>query len=155
MRLDIFEELTTGEDERVLRVGESDICAVVDWRDGVTEITEAILDFLPSGFLSTEAVSPYEIRIHAGDREARVIKLQDQKQEPFINELNKLINPEFEMRQFRPFDGDCIALLVRPTSWWSEVTIQNPELVDRYFLTTERLAAYWSKSYLARFFSKP
>ena len=77
------------------------------------------------------------------------------KQEPFLDALNCLISPEFEIRQFTPFDGDCFAVLVRPESWWNEATTQNPEVIDRYFLTTRRLAAFWNKSFFVRLFTKP
>ena len=155
MKIDVLEELASADEDRVLRVGEPDVCAIVDWRDGAKEVIDAVAEFLPPDFLSWEVVDSLTIRVCAEGRPSKEIRLENQKQEPFINDLNEVISPEFEIRQFRPCDGDGYSLLVRPTAWWREVTTQHPELIEQNFLTTERLAVFWNKSYFGRLFSKP
>jgi len=77
------------------------------------------------------------------------------KQEELLVQLNSVLSPDFELRQFRPVDGDGYAILVAPRATWSEMERTYPEATERLFLTTERLATFWRKGYIARLFSKP
>jgi hypothetical protein len=155
MNLDIIEELKSGDDERIMRIGESDTCVVIDWKDGPVEIVEALVPFLPSGYLQCETDTSDAVRIAAGGRPVQKLTITSRKQEPFLDSLNNLISPEFELRQFRPCDGDGYSLLVRSSQWWTEVSKKDPELIEKYFLPTQRLARYWSKGFFSRLFSKP
>ena len=155
MKTDIIETLLRGDEETILGLGEPDICAVVDWRDGAEEIITAIAEFLPDGFLAAIPSKEGLLTISANSGPTLEVNVPLKKQEPFIDSLNRILSPDYEIRQFRPCDGDGRSLLVRPASWWSQFEDRHPEIVEKYFLSTRRLAAYWGKNDFARVLSKP
>jgi hypothetical protein len=155
MKTDIIQTLLRGDEEAILGLGESDICAVVDWRDGAEEIFTAIAEFLPDGFLAAIPSEDGLMTISASGGPTLEVNVPLNKQEPFIDSINRILSPDYEIRQFRPCDGDGYSLLVRPASWWSQFDEKHPEIAEKYFLSTKRLAAYWSKNYFARLLSKP
>lgn len=57
--------------------------------------------------------------------------------------------------QLTPMDGDSYSVFVAPRSMWSNIESAHRQATERLFLNTQRLAAYLSKGYLARLFSKP
>jgi hypothetical protein len=144
------------EDQTAIeQFGDSDNCAVVDWRDGLPELVAAVEPFLPKGYLRLEAKGG-EFLLHAGARGPKQVEVQDQsKQEDLIVSLNLALLPDFEIRQFTPVEGDGYSLFVAPASVWQEIERSHASAVQKYFLSAERLAAYWRKGYLARLFSKP
>ena len=155
MKNDIIKTLLRRDEEEILRLGESDICAVVDWRDGAEEIFAAVAEFLPDGFLAALPSKDGLLTISANSGANLEVTVPLKKQEPFIDSLNRVLSPDYEIRQFRPCDGDGYSLLVRPASWWSQFDEKHPEIAEKYFLSTKRLAAYWSKNYFARLLSNP
>jgi hypothetical protein len=148
--------LVSDDEEAVAAFGESDSCVVVDWRDGAEEIFEAVVPFLPSGYLRIESRSSTEWAVQAGSRpECIVLFLSDTKQEDFFVSLNQVLAPDYELWQYTPFIGDGYSLLLAPCAWWQAFSHEHPRVLAKYFLSANRLAAYMRKSYFARLFSKP
>lgn len=148
--------LIAGNQEAVDTFGESHICVVVDWRDGAAEILEALTPFLPPGYLQFKKRGRTKWVVQAGDRPPRTIEFtKDTKQERFFVALNQLLAPDFELWRYTPMDGDGYSLYLAPAAWWRTFADQHPKALAKYFVSVERLAAYWQKSYLARLFSKP
>ena len=144
-----------GNQTAIEQFGESDNCAVVDWRDGLPELIAAVEPFLPKGHRRSEARDG-ELLLYAGDRGPTPVNVRDEmKQEDLIASLNRVLLPEFEIRQFTPIEGDGYALFVAPASVWQDIERSHATAVENYFLSAERLASYWRKGYLARLFSKP
>ena len=68
--------------------------------------------------------------------------------------LNRVLAPDYELRQFVPGDGDGYSLFLKPVSWWHDFDAKHPEIAQKYFLSAERLAAFWKKSFFQRLLSK-
>jgi hypothetical protein len=153
---DLLQRALQGDDQAVAAFGEAEHCAVIDWRDGLTEIVSAVGEFLPRGLLTVEERANSTQLISVQSQPTRSISISlAAKQEELLAQLNSVLSPDFELRQFRPVDGDGYAILVAPRATWSEMERTYPEPTERLFLTTERLATFWRKGYLARWFSKP
>ena len=136
--------------------GDAEHCAVIDWRDGPAEIVAAVASFLPPNHLTLGRHSETECELVVTAKAPKSVLLSPAaKQEMLLLAINEALQPEFELRQFRPFDGDGYSIFVAPRSVWSEIQRAQPQAVDRLFLTMERLAAYWRRGYFARLFSKP
>ncbi len=155
MNIDIIKTLRTGDEEAILRIGESDVCAVIDWCDGAEQILTAVKDFLPEDYVTATPSRDGFWAVSAGGRPVVEIDFTLKKQEQFIDALNEIIAPEFEMMQFRPIDGDGYSFLVRPAAWWAQAKAEHSDIIEKYFLSTKRLSTYSAKSWLGRFFSKP
>lgn len=152
----LFSGLISGDEEAVAAFGESDNCVVVDWRDGAEEIFEALMPFLPQDYLRVAKLRNTEWTVQAGDRPPRTIKFSRYtKQEEIFVVLNEVFAPDYELRQYIPADGDGYSLFLAPTAWWQSFADKHPRTLAKYFLSTNRLAAYWRKGYLARLLSKP
>lgn len=148
--------LFSDDENAIAAFGESDICVVIDWRDGAEEILDAIMPFLPRDYLAAERQGDTEWVIQAGARAAQTVEYgPETKQEAFFVVLNELLAPEFELRQYRPVNGDGYALYLAPKEWWNSFATAHPKVMEKYFLAAERLAAYMKKSYFMRLFSKP
>ena len=120
------------------------------------EIVEEIAAKLPEGHFKVVRSTAEEVVVHVGSRteEALAVEL-DAKQEDVLLRLDRLLHPEYEMRQFRPFDGDSYSIYIAEVETWTAIERESGKAVEKYFLTIPRLAAYWKKSYLARLFSSP
>jgi hypothetical protein len=151
-----LQRVLQGDEEAIASFGEAEHCAGIDWRDRPTEIVSAIAAFLPTGYLVAEdrGDSTYGVVVHE-EPPRSVLVSWPTKQEDLLARINAILSPDFELRQFRPFDGDGYSLFVAPRAVWSEIERTHPEATERLFLTADRLAAYWRKGYLARLFSKP
>jgi len=148
--------LISDNEEAVAAFGESDNCIVVDWRDGAEEIFEALTPFLPQGYLRVEKLGSTEWTVQAGNRPPRAIEFsKNTKKEEFFVALNEALVPDFELWQYTPVDGDGYSLFLAPTAWWQSLAEKHPRTLAKYFHSTNRLAAYWRKSYLARLLSNP
>jgi len=156
MNNELLARLLEGDEEAIDQFGESDNCAVIDWRDGFPELISAVEPFLPKGHLQLEQIDEVTFQLYAGSNGPQAINVTaNVKQEALIELLNRALMPDFELRQFTPNDGDGYSLYVAPSTVWQEIKRTHPDAVEEYFLSAERLAAYWRKSYLARLFSKP
>ena len=156
MNQPLLHRVLEGDEEATALFGEADNCAVIDWRDGPPEIVAAIAGFLPDGYLTLGVVSTASCELLVRDRPPVAAPLSPTAtQENFLLSINQAIQPEYELRQFRPFDGDSYSIFVALRSVWSEIERANPQATEDLFLSARRLAVYWSKSYLARMFSKP
>lgn len=136
--------------------GEADTCAVVDWRDGPRGIVAALAAFLPDGYLAVGRVdaSGCQILVH-GKPPVTVPLPANATQEHLLAGIDRALAPAYGLRQFRPVDGDGYAIYVAPGPVWSEIERAYPQATERFFLSAERLAAYWSKGYWRRLFGKP
>lgn len=144
-----------GDEDAIARFGESDHCAVVDWRDDLPAIVEAVAPFLPNGYLRLEATPGLPPSLIAGGRPPQQVPASATRQEDLISAVNRSLHPEFELRRFRPIDGDGYSLFVAPAKLWAELDRTSPAETERYFLGAERLAKYWRKGFFARLLSKP
>lgn len=150
--LEVFE----GSQSAIDQFSESGICAVIDWRYGLEEIAEALAPFLPQGYLQLESSEEASYRVSAGGRDPHPISISKAlRQEDLIEFLNGVLKPSFELRQFTPVDGDGYSIYVAPPELWHRLEQDHPVATEKYFLSIERLAAYWRKGYWARLFSKP
>jgi hypothetical protein len=148
--------LISDNEKAIAAFGESDNCVVVDWRDGAAEIFDAMIPFLPSGYLRIDNRSSTEWAVQAGDRpECMVVFAPGTKHEDFFVSLNQVLAPDYELWQYTPFIGDAYSLLLAPSAWWQAFSYEHPRVLAKYFLSANRLAAYMRKSYFARLFSKP
>lgn len=144
-----------GDAEAVEQFGDSDHCAVVDWKDDLQAIVAAVAEFVPSGFLRIDAPGSNGQRIVRADGKAIECPSAPVRQEELIALVNRALAPQFELRRYRPVDGDGYSLFVASADLWSELERDHPEATARYFLGAERLAAYWRKGFVGRLFSKP
>jgi hypothetical protein len=151
----LLNRVLRGDADAIEQFGESDHCAVVDWKDGLEEIVDAVADFLPSGHLRVEANSGERQRVVRADGVAVEAPSEPVRQEELLAAVNRALVPQFELRRFRPVDGDGYSLFVAPAELWTELERVHPEATERYFLEVARLAAYWKKSLVGRLFSKP
>jgi hypothetical protein len=151
----LLQRVLDGDQSAIAQFVESDNCAVIDWRDGLPELVAAVEPFLPEGYLRLEPKRG-EFLLYAGGRDPKAVKMQAQsRQEDLIASLNGALIPDFELRQFTPIEGDGYALFVAPATVWQDMERSHAIAVQKYFLSAERLVAYWRKGYLARLFSKP
>ena len=128
----------------------------MDWRDGIAEIVAAVASFLPEGYLELEHPGDAVCQLIVRGKPPKSVSLSPQvKQEELLVSISEALKPDFELRQFRPVDGDGYAIFVAPHATWSAMERNHPQSIDRLFLTAERLAAYWRKGYFACFFIKP
>jgi hypothetical protein len=152
----LLNRVLLGDENAIADFGESEHCAVIDWRDGLAEIVAAVAPFLPAGHMALGRLAASEAEIVVAGRAPIPIALSPRPaQESLLLSVNKALQPDFELRQFRPVDGDGYALFVAPRSLWSEAERSHPQAIEKLFLSVERLSAYWSKSYLARLFTNP
>lgn len=152
----LLTQMLDGDEEAIEQFGESDNCAVIDWRDGLPELVSAVEPFLPKEHLRLEQIDEVSFQLYAGSGAPQAINVTASvKQEDLIEFLNQALMPNFELRQFTPNDGDGYSLYIAPSTVWHEIERTHPDAVGEYFLSAERLAAYWRKSYFARLFSKP
>lgn len=133
--------------------GESDHCAVVDWKDGLEKIIAALADFLPSDHLRIEVFEGTRKKIVRADGMTIEMPSTSIKQEEIVALVNRVLAPRFEIRRFRPIDGDGYSLFVAPAELWAELEFEHPKETERYFMSAERLATYWRKSFVGRLFS--
>ena len=139
-----------------MQFGEADHCAVIDWRDGAAEIVESIASFLPTGYLACGNLSERTCALIVQGRSPVLVELAPTAmQEKLLLCICNAIAPEYEIRQFRPMDGDSYSVFVAPKAVWVNIESGYPKAVESLFLSAQRLAAYWSKGYLSRVFSKP
>lgn len=156
MDLVLLDRVLHGDQEALALFGEAEHCAVIDWRDGLVEIVAAIAAFLPDGYLTFQPRSETDCELLVLGKSPKVISLSPQStQEACIDAVNEALSPEFEIRQFRPCDGDGYSLYVAPCAVWSKIETEHPQLSERLFLSSRRLLGYWSKGYIARLFTKP
>lgn len=148
----LLSQLLAGKDV-IEAFGQCENCVVVDWRDGLPEILEELTPHLPNGYLRVEQVGDMEYSLQAGDRAPRTL-VPPSKTEDLLVELNRVLLPDFELRQFTPCDGDGYSLYLAPPSVWNSIEHSHPKEVARFFLSVERLAAYWRKGFFSRVFSK-
>ena len=151
----LLNRVLQGEAEAIDRFGDSDYCAVVDWKDDLEAIVGAVADFMPSGYLRVESLSGGSQQLVRADGTKIEAPPGPVRQEELIAVVNRAIAPQFELRRFRPVDGDGYSLFVAPADLWSELERNHPEATKRYFLGAERLAAYWRKGFVGRLFSRP
>jgi hypothetical protein len=129
---------------------------VIDWRDGAAEVVAAVAAFLPKGHLTLGRLTGQTCELMVQGKATAVVPLSPEAtQENLLLSINNAIAPEFELRQFKPMDGDSYSVFVAPRSEWSSMESAHPQATELLFLSAQRLAAYWSKSYLSRLFSKP
>ena len=156
MNQQLLERLLIGDKEAIDIFGESDNCAVIDWHAGVPEIVETVASFLPLDYMKLEQTSPTSFLLHAGGRFSQPIELSSHtRQESLISLVNALLAPDFELRQFKPCDGDPHSLYVAATDVWKKVEHLHPLAVEKFFLSAPRLAVYWQRGYHSRLFSRP
>ena len=156
MSQSLLHRVIEGDDEAIALFGEATNCAVIDWRDEPHEIVTAIAAFLPDGYLALGRVSAARCELLVRDKPPIAVPISaNATQENLLLSINQAIQPKYELRQFCPFDGDSYSIFVAPQSVWSELERTNSQATEKLFLSAQRLAAYWSKSYLARMFSKP
>lgn len=156
MDKDLLRRLLNDDEEAMQVFGDPENCAVIDWRYGLPEVVEAVSHFLPDGYLHLTAVGPASFEININDHAATNIEVSPSaNQETIIDLVNQALHPGYEIRQFRAVDGDAHSLFIAPREVWSEMEASHAKSVEKYFLSTTRLAAYWSKGYFSRLFSKP
>ncbi len=151
----LLNRVLKGEAEAIEQFGEADHCAVVDWKDDLEAIVGAVAAFIPSGFLQVQPLSAGGQQLVLADGTKIDAPPSPVRQEELIALVNRAIAPQFELRRFRPVDGDGYSLFVAPADVWSELERTHPEATERYFLGAERLAAFWRKGFVGRLFSKP
>jgi hypothetical protein len=156
MNQPLLHRVLEGDEEAIALFGDAENCAVIDWRDGPAEIVAAIAAFLPDGYLTIGPVTTSSCELLVRDKPPVAAPLSSEAtQENLLLSINYAIQPEYELRQFRPLDGDSYSIFVASRSVWSDIERANPQATEELFLSTPRLAAYWGKSYFARMFSKP
>jgi hypothetical protein len=150
----LLESLIAGDEEAIDQFGECENCVVTDWKDGADDILGAVALFLPDDYWKIEKLSDSEWRIQVAGRDPQILPFVLYKQEDFFVALNRVLAPDYELRQFTPCDGDGYSLFLRPVGWWRDFDAKHPDIAQKYFLTTERLAAFLKKSFFRRLFSK-
>lgn len=106
MKEELVAGLVSGDKEAIAAFVGSENCIVIDWRDGAEEILDAIIHFLPQDYLAIAKNGDTEWVVRAGGRPARTVEYnQNTRQEDFFVVLNQLLEPDFELRQYRALTG--------------------------------------------------
>ncbi|WP_331343888.1 hypothetical protein [Cellvibrio sp. UBA7661] len=155
MNLELLNRVFENDEDAIQDFATSDNCAIIDWRDGFSEILEEIIRFLPSAYILFTEITPNTYRIAIDGKTTNIEVPIQAKQESLIDSANNLLQPNYEIRQFRATNGDAHSLFIAPSEFWSDLEVHNPEKVEKYFLSTARLSAFWNKGYFSRLFSKP
>jgi hypothetical protein len=156
MSLPLLRRVLSGDADAIAEFGDADYCAIVDWRAGLPEMADEIAAKLPGGYFKILSSTPNELVVEVGSRPKEIVSTSTEtKQEELLLRLDRLLHPEYEIRQFRPFDGDSYSLYIAASPTWSSLEQTDAKALENYFLTMPRLAAYWKKGYFARLFSKP
>lgn len=134
----------------------TDTCVVVDWRDRLPEILDAAAGHLPENYIRVLSETESSVQVQIGTRPPETVAWEPKTaQEQLLLRVNQLLAPEYEMRQFLPINGDGYALYLAPATTWKEIDTSHPEAVKKLFLSVDRMAAFWSKPFLVRLFTKP
>lgn len=156
MSLPLLKRVLDGDSDAIESFGDGDICAIIDWRAGLSEMADEIAAKLPDGYFTILPSNTDSLVVQLGSRPQETISASPgAKQEELLLRLNSLLHPDYEMRQYRPRDGDSYSLYIAEMNTWSSLERAHAEALEKYFLTIPRLAAYWKKSYFARLFSAP
>lgn len=155
MNVDLLHKVFANDEDAIQAFSESDCCAVIDWRDGFGEILEAVTHFLPDDYVRLTEVCTNSCKVSVGEKIIDLEVPSQAKQESLIDLVNKVLQPQYEIRQFRPANGDAHSLFVAPSEFWRDIEARDPKSVEKYFLSTARLAAYWNKNFFVRLLSKP
>jgi hypothetical protein len=152
----LLQRVLDGDKSAEIQFGESEYCAIIDWRDGAQEIVEAVASFLPDGYLEIGQVTEQACELIVGGKSPVLAELSPTAtQERLLLSISNAIAPNYELRQFRPMDGDSYSIFVASSSVWADMDSKNPQAAERVFLSAKRLAAYWSKGFISRMFSRP
>jgi hypothetical protein len=156
MSLPLLKRVLAGDSDAIEAFGDGDNCVIVDWRARLPEIADEIAAKLPDGHFRILSSKTEEVVVEVGSRAKETLSdSAETKQEELLLRFDRVLHPEYEMRQFRPSDGDSYSLYIAETSTWSSLEKDNAEALEKYFLSMPRLAAFWKKGYFARLFSKP
>jgi hypothetical protein len=154
--LQLLKRVLAGDADAIAEFGDGDNCAIVGWRAGLAEIADEIAAKLPDGYFKILSTTTDELVVEVGSRTKEIVSASPEtKQEELLLRFDRLLHPEYEMRQFRPFDGDGYSLYIAASSTWSSLERTDAKAIEDYFLSMPRLEAYWKKGYFARLFSKP
>ena len=152
----LLQRVLSGDTEAIVAFAMPESCVVVDWRDRLPEILDSVAELLPPDYLRVVSEDQASMVVQVAGREPQTLSWEPKtKQEQLLLVVNRLLAPAYEMRSFRPVNGDAYALYLAPSSLWRSIEASHPEATERYFLSMERLAAFWGKSYFTRLFSKP
>ncbi|MDL5031537.1 hypothetical protein QRD43_06410 [Pelomonas sp. APW6] len=152
----LLQRVLDGDPEAKAQFGGSEHCAVIDWRDGAPEIVDAVASFLPDGHLVIGRLTERSCELVVQGKPPILAELSSKAaQEQLLFCIGNAIAPEYELRQFRPMDGDSYSIFVAPRSVWAGIDSEHPRAAERLFLSAQRLAAYCSKGFLARMLSRP
>lgn len=156
MSLPLLKRVLSGDSDAIAEFGDGDNCAIIDWRAGLPEIAEEIAAKLPDGYFNVVSATPETLVVDVGSRKQQIVSAsRETKQEELLVRFDELLRPDYEMRQFRPFDGDSYSIYIAECAVWARFEQSDAKALESCFLSMPRLAAYWKKSYFARLFSKP
>ena len=130
--------LLVGSDEELNEyIDTSGKCLVVDWRSDEGDLTNALADLLPAGWLTGEWGDNGECDLHVtyrGVRHKVGLKLQPSDRYRWLRRMNRIMAHDFELRGFRHTLGDDThCFLVARRSWWEAVETAFPAQVRRVF----------------------
>jgi hypothetical protein len=156
MSLPLLKRVLAGDADAIEAFGSVDNCAVIDWRSGLPEMADEIAAKLPDGYFKILSSATDQLVVEVGSRPKEIVSATPEtKQEELLLRLDRLLHPDYEMRQFRPIDGDGYSIYIADSSTWSSIERTDARAVENYFLCIPRLAAHWKKGFFARLFSKP
>jgi len=156
MSLQLLRRVLAGDSEAIAEFGDGDNCAIIDWRARLPEIADEVAAKLPDGYFKILSSTPEEVVVEVGSTAREVISAAEgTKQEELLVLVDRLLYPEYEMRQFRPFDGDSYSIYIADSATWAKLEQSDAKALEKYFLSMPRLAAYWKKGYFARLFTNP
>jgi hypothetical protein len=149
MKLEEFERvLIDGGENELIEFGRCKYCVVVDWRDDAEQILDTVKKQLPEGYLQFRQIDKETFEIESHGITHRLKAPENADVEGILQEVNRALLPNHEMRIFQPTIGDGYSLLLRPAIWWSDFAATHPARLRKLFVTIdERLRQTGNKTH--------
>jgi hypothetical protein len=129
--------LLTGSDEALNEyIDQSGKCLVVDWRSDEGDLTDALAELLPPGWLSHEWVDAEDdlYVTYRGVRHKVGLTLSPRDRYVWLRRMNEVMAGDYELRGFRHTLGDDThCFYPGRCDWWSALEAAFPAEVRRVF----------------------
>lgn len=127
--------LLTGTDEALNDyIEHSGKCLVVDWRSDEGDLTDALAELLPAGWLSGTYDDEDLYVTYRGARHKVGLRLSPADRYIWLRRMNEIMAGDYELRAFRHTLGDDThCFLLAPCNWWSGMQAAFPKELGRVF----------------------
>lgn len=118
-------------------------CLVVDWRSDEGDLTAALAELLPAGWLKGEYGTDDLYVTYRGARHKVGLKMSPEDRYLWLRRMNEVMAGDFELRAFRHTLGDDThCFLPGRCSWWAAMAEAFPKEVKRVFAKITRRSKF-------------